>query len=52
MQNKIGQENTPVIETTERVRQGKTGQGVRCVLIFDTLGVLLAFAFVFIFAGH
>jgi hypothetical protein len=52
MQNQIDQENTPVIETTERARQGKTGQGVRYVLIFSTLGVLLAFALVFIFEGH
>jgi hypothetical protein len=52
MQNQIDQERAPVIETTERARQGKTGQGVRYVLIFGTLGVLLAFALVFFFEGH
>jgi hypothetical protein len=37
-----------VVETAERARQGKTGQGVRYVLIFGTLGIIVAFAIVFV----
>jgi hypothetical protein len=49
MPNQTDNSKPPVVETTERARQGKTGQGVRYVLLFGTLGVLLAFALVFFF---
>jgi hypothetical protein len=52
MPNPTNSEETPVVETTERARQGKTGLGVRYVLIFGILGVLLAFAIVFLSMGH
>jgi hypothetical protein len=36
------------VETTDRARQGVTGHGVRYVLIFGMLGVIVAFAILFV----
>jgi hypothetical protein len=40
-----------IVETTDRARQGVTGNGVRYVLIFGLLGVIIAFVLVFTILG-
>jgi hypothetical protein len=41
-----------IAETTDRARQGVTGNGVRYVLIFGLLGVIVAFALIFTILGR
>jgi hypothetical protein len=40
------------VETTDRARQGVTGHGVRYVLIFGLLSVIVAFAILFVVLGR
>jgi hypothetical protein len=51
-QDPIADIEVQIVETTDRARQGVTGNGVRYVLIFGLLGVIIAFALVFTILGR
>jgi cobalamin biosynthesis Mg chelatase CobN len=44
---KTSTDTHPATETATEARQGVTGQGVRYVLIFGILGVVIAFAAIY-----